>query len=109
LTARLFALPWVRLCGNAIGCKPGWGGETLAAPHALEIELLRSLRLLVSGVRGFMRFCRMVVRKLGMLGRVCLVTLFMGFCGVPMRLGSFIVVGCGFVVVVFWHFGSGCC
>jgi hypothetical protein len=72
-----------------------------------EIQLFRPLGLLVSGVRGFMRFCRMVVRKLGMLGRVCLVTLFMGFCGVPMRLGSFIVVGCGFVVVVFWHFISG--
>jgi hypothetical protein len=30
----------------------------------------------------------------------------MGFGGIPMRLGSFVVVGGCFVVVVFWHCSS---
>jgi hypothetical protein len=42
-----------------------------------------------------------------MLGRIRLIAFFMGFCGVPMRFRSFVVVSCGFVVVVFWHFISG--
>ena len=42
-----------------------------------------------------------------MLGRIGLIALFMGFCGIPMRFGSLIVVSCGFVVVVFRRFISG--
>ena len=53
-----------------------------------------------------MSLCGMVVCELGMLSRIGLIALFVGFCCVPMRFGSFVVVLGGFVMVVFRHFGS---
>jgi hypothetical protein len=48
----------------------------------------------------------MVIGHLGMLRCIRLIALFMGFRGGSMRFSSFIVVGCGFVVIVFRHFVS---
>jgi hypothetical protein len=58
-------------------------------------------------LRRLMSLGGMVVGHLGMLGCVGLIALFMGFCGVSMRSGGFIVMSCGFVVIVFRHFVSG--
>ncbi len=57
----------------------------------------------MSGIRGLMGLGGMVMCKLGMLGRVCLIALFMGLGGFSMRLCCVFVVGCCIVVIVFWH------
>jgi hypothetical protein len=40
------------------------------------------------------------------LGCIRVLTLFKGFCGVPMRFGGYVMVRGGFVLIVFWHFVS---
>jgi hypothetical protein len=45
----------------------------------------------------------MIIRKLGVLGRIGVLTLLMGLRGVPMGFSCLFVMRGGFVVVVFWH------
>jgi hypothetical protein len=51
----------------------------------------------------------MIMRDLRVLRCIRRVTLFMGFCGTPVRFSCFIVMRGGFVVVVLWHYGSYHC
>lgn len=57
----------------------------------------------MSGVRRFVSLSRMIIRKLGVLGRIGVLTLLMGLRGVPMGFSCLFVMRGGFVVVVFWH------
>ena len=72
-------------------------------------EFLRPFRLLVGGVRGCVGLAGMIMRDLRVLRCIRRVTLFMGFCGTPVRFSCFIVMRGGFVVVVLWHYGSYHC
>src|SRR5665213_2355328 len=69
-------------------------------------EFLRSFGLLISTLRRFACFSRMVIRYLCVLGRVRVLALFMRFRGLSVRFGSIFVVSSRLVVVVFWHFVS---
>jgi hypothetical protein len=45
----------------------------------------------------------MIIRNLGVLGRIGVLPLLMSLSGIPMRFSCLFVMRGGFVVVVFWH------
>ena len=46
----------------------------------------------------------MIIRNLGVLGRIGVLALLMGLCGVPMGFSCLFLMRGGFVVVVLWHY-----
>jgi hypothetical protein len=52
------------------------------------------------------RLAGMIIRYLGMLGRLLLVAFLMSASGISMRFGRVFVVRGSFVVIVFGHYGS---